>query len=382
MADYLAGDTGGDWWSQNAPGGVTYDSINALYQKYLGRSASQDEAQNWTSGAYGARDLPGIEQQIAQSGEAQAHGSTSGGAPGGGDPRDPTYAAKLVNYYANQPGANPSLKNDPGYWIGKLTSGELGTDQGYIVGRFMQPEGAPAVSPAGAAYGAYGVPDQPYQSQPFTGDYQTPAIPGYLQQPYQAPQWTGGDFQAPAMPADLQGEFQMPTAAELEASPGYAARLAAQQQALERSAAAHGTILSGGTQADTARLGQDYASNEYNNFFGQKLATRQENFGEYSTNFTNALNQYQMRYGQFLSQAGLNLGARQQNESEFLSNVVNPAQTAFQNRYAVYLGENARTLNDYLTNYNINRTGVQDFLNQNNTVANRGLAAVTAGRPA
>jgi hypothetical protein len=37
-------------------------------------------------------------------------------------------------------------------------------------------------------------------------------------------------------------------------------------------------------------------------------------------------------------------------------------------------------LNDYLTNYGINRTGVQDFFNQNNAVANRGLSAALGTR--
>src|ERR1019366_3187428 len=53
------------------------------------------------------------------------------GVPSGGNIQDPTYAAQLVSYYANQPGADPSMKTDPGYWIGKLTSGPFGTDQTY-----------------------------------------------------------------------------------------------------------------------------------------------------------------------------------------------------------------------------------------------------------
>lgn len=275
--------------------------------------------------------------------------------------------------------------DDPQYWFDKISQDPNGQTSAwdYWVGRINQGDGAAAVRNGTAQkFQDYGVPAQAYQSQPFTGDYQQPAVPSYLSTPYVAPTWTGGDFVAPAKPLDLQSEFTMPTAAELQASPGYEARLAAQQQALERSAAAKGTILSGGTQADTARLGQDYASNEYNNFFGQKLATRGQNFGEYQTNFTDALNQYQQKYNQFLDSSNMGLQARQQNQGEFQANVVQPSQTAYQNRYAAYLGENARTLNDYLTNYGINRTGVQDFLNQNNTVAGRGLAAATASRPA
>jgi hypothetical protein len=57
---------------------------------------------------------------------------------------DPATATALVNYYANDPNANPSLKSDPSYWTGKLESGALGNDLGYIQQVFERPEGAPA----------------------------------------------------------------------------------------------------------------------------------------------------------------------------------------------------------------------------------------------
>jgi hypothetical protein len=58
--------------------------------------------------------------------------------------KDPTQVAQLVAYYATQKGANPSLKNDPNYWIQKITSGELGSDPNYIISKFMLPEGSTA----------------------------------------------------------------------------------------------------------------------------------------------------------------------------------------------------------------------------------------------
>jgi len=91
-------------------------------------------------------------------------------------------------------------------------------------------------------------------------------------------------------------------------------------------------------------FGQDYASNEYANVFDR------------------AFKQYQQKYGEF--QDAANLGLR-----------------AEQNQYGEYLGEQARTLSDYLTNYQIGRTGVQDFLNQQNKTADRGLNATLGGRP-
>ena len=55
----------------------------------------------------------------------------------------------------------------------------------------------------------------------------------------------------------------------LAASPGYQFRLQQGQQALERSAAARGTLLTGGTAKALDRYGQDYASTEYANRVAQ-----------------------------------------------------------------------------------------------------------------
>ncbi len=69
--------------------------------------------------------------------------------PSGGNLRDPDYATQFVNYWSAQPGVNPSLARDPNYWVQKITSGELGADENYIVSKFMTPEGAPMGSGGG-----------------------------------------------------------------------------------------------------------------------------------------------------------------------------------------------------------------------------------------
>ena len=61
-------------------------------------------------------------------------------------------------------------------------------------------------------------------------------------------------------------EMQETGPGEFEASPGYQFRLEEGQKALERSAAAKGTLLSGGTLKAATRYGQDYATNDYDNF--------------------------------------------------------------------------------------------------------------------
>lgn len=113
--------------------------------------------------------------------------------------------------------------------------------------------------------------------EPFT----TPGRPNYLQGAYEAPTFTA------------------PTAADLAGDPGYQARLDAAQRGLERSAAAKGTVLSGGFVGRTMprELGR-LASEEYGNL-------------------------YQRRLGAFTTNAGLGFGARQLNESAYQDDVTN-----------------------------------------------------------
>lgn len=73
------------------------------------------------------------------------------GAPTGGDLRNADFARQYVEWWGNQPGVNPSVKNDPGYWIGRFTSGAFGNDQNYAQARMMQPEGPPEGAGAPAA---------------------------------------------------------------------------------------------------------------------------------------------------------------------------------------------------------------------------------------
>ena len=77
--------------------------------------------------------------------------------------------------------------------------------------------------------------------------------------------------------AQLQGRTgTMPAAfqyrpEQLTTDPGYAFRLAEGMKALERSVAARGGLLSGGTGRALQRYGQEMASQEYGNAFGRAL---------------------------------------------------------------------------------------------------------------
>lgn len=62
---------------------------------------------------------------------------------------------------------------------------------------------------------------------------------------------------------------------QFQADPGYAFRMSEGMKGLERSAAARGGLLSGGTLKGIQRYGQDLASQEYQNAFNRYQAERQ-----------------------------------------------------------------------------------------------------------
>lgn len=87
------------------------------------------------------------------------------------------------------------------------------------------------------------------------------------------------------------GTFNAPTAAQMEANdPGYQARLNLGEQALEHSAAARGGVLTGGTAQAENQYAQDYASNEYNNYYNQTFNTNAANYNAFAQNQANQYN--------------------------------------------------------------------------------------------
>jgi hypothetical protein len=227
---------------------MTYDDINRLYQQYLGRDASQDEAQNWISGAYGARDPAGVEAQIASSGEAQAYrGGADGGGPGGG---------------GGGAGGAGGFDGGPSSPFGPWT------------GSFSAPTPAP-------------LPTAPTWITPGTIAAPTFTAPGYTPPPgfsfgEQAPTYT-------PPPAFSYGDFQAPSYAEAANDPGYQFRLQQGTQALQNAASARGTLNDSGTLKALIDYGQGAASQEYQNVYGRDLST-------YGTNRANAADTYATNY--------------------------------------------------------------------------------------
>lgn len=146
---------------------------------------------------------------------------------------------------------------------------------------------------------------------------------------------------SPYNPATWSEKYTVPSVSDLTNDPGYQADEASVQRGFERGAAAKGTLLSGGFIGRTLpRAMNDFTSTAYKNLNDR--------------NFAN----YQQRYGQFLDQNNLALGARQLNENDYNADVTN-------------------NLNQYLTRYG----AYQDLIKNNLSYANLGLNATTAGAP-
>lgn len=175
------------------------------------------------------------------------------------NPTDPAYVKSKVYYLSTLPGANPSLKNDPDYWVKQILANGgwhdgTGADQGidrYWQNKAMQPEGAPA---GGAdALGSL--------IAPFTEQFTNP-------------------------------DYVAPTGVNDQNDPGFTARMNAGQDALQRSAAAKGSLLSGSTLKALSDWNSDYASNEYAQVDSRARQT-------YATNSQNAYQQYAQRRANF-----------------------------------------------------------------------------------
>jgi hypothetical protein len=113
------------------------------------------------------------------------------------------------------------------------------------------------------------------------------------------------------------------SASDFEQDPGYAFRQSEGMKALERSASARGSLLSGGTLKGIQRFGQDLASQEYGNAFNR-----------YQINRSNQLNPLQSLMGSGQSAANVTTSAA----GQMGQNVANSQLAAGQARASGYIG--------------------------------------------
>jgi hypothetical protein len=100
-----------------------------------------------------------------QPGDAPGGSTAPTTRPTGGNLSDPAYRAKFIAWAATQPGVNPSVINDPGYWDQAFASGRFGNDQNYALQRMMQAEGAPEGGGSGPSSPAMPPAVSPFSAQ-------------------------------------------------------------------------------------------------------------------------------------------------------------------------------------------------------------------------
>jgi hypothetical protein len=101
-----------------------------------------------------------------------------------------------------------------------------------------------------------------------------------------------GSLIAPFTEQFTNPAFQPPTSVNDQNDPGFTARMNAADDALQRSAAAKGSLLSGSTLKALSDYNSDYASSEYGKTYDRDLST-------YNTNSQNAYQQYAQRRANF-----------------------------------------------------------------------------------
>lgn len=184
-----------------------------------------------------------------------------------------------------------------------------------------QGPGAGTAGPSPIDYGgpqtSWGGPVAPYSGSPYPG------------------------FTPPPLPDSLKNPWTLPTAADVQNTPGYQNRYMQGLDARQKAAASRGTILNGGTLKALDRYGTDYAQQAYSDDVNQSLQQRQQASNDY-------LN---LAYGP----------AWQSNQA-----AVNQYGTMYKN---------------YQDNIANNRNSQNDYWSQQTDLLNAGLRAASAGSP-
>lgn len=149
---------------------------------------------------------------------------------------------------------------------------EIAPSASGVIGDIKLPNGQIVDVIQGASSGGHGfgwIPDQPGGSA--GGGYGTQGAGAYTAGTYTG----GGQYPLSSYMASnglntpWTTPFQAPTELSYQNDPGYLERMKLGTQAIQRSAAAKGTLLTGGTLKDLTDYAQTFASNEYDKVYGR-----------------------------------------------------------------------------------------------------------------
>lgn len=140
------------------------------------------------------------------------------------------------------------------------------------------------------------------------------------------------------------GKFTAPDALTEQDDPGFQARLKLGTDAIQKSAAARGSVVTGGTAKALDTYGQDYASNEYGNVYNRALTGYQTAYNQYNNDQANQYNRLAALSGTGQTTA-TNLATQGQNAS---NNVTNNLQTTAAQQGQAFQNAGAATASGYV----------------------------------
>lgn len=235
---------GGDWFSQ-------WNQPNAgILEPYGGQSPESIAKYGYGGSSDNIQPGQNIDRGNITFRQPWSQTDVGGGAAGGGD-------------WISQALSGAQSTDDPAYWRRviaedpKVAAGDQSAID-YWKMRIAQGDGAAATrSGQQSAYGSSG------------GNGGT--MPGTLISPY-------------------GGQFSLPTEQEFMNMPGLQGALKAASRAVERSASAKGTLLSGGTMEDLQNAAIGTASQQYGNLANLSLGVQQGNYGIFRNNQNDPFN--------------------------------------------------------------------------------------------
>lgn len=266
--------------------------------------------------------------------------NTGAGAPGTAPPPGNTY-----------PGSGGTL-TDPHYGNTPDNADPWGRHQGDP--NFGYPPSPTAPDPTQPPPGTV-TPD----GRPHPNDYPSPTPPTLTAPPV---------FQAPDPLAPWTGHFDQPTKDDLLTDPQFMAQLASGMQTIQRSAAAKGTLLTGGTLKGLDDNAVQTADKSYNDLFNNKLTTYNQGRTDFLTNeanrYTSQFQNNETKYnndfsnwqGQFGQQQGLfgDLQSNQMNNYGIASSYFNQGLAQQMQNFNIF---NTTDMNNFLKNYDLAQLG-------------------------
>ncbi|MDE2098401.1 MAG: hypothetical protein KGL39_14200 [Patescibacteria group bacterium] len=158
----------------------------------------------------------------------------------------------------------------------------------YAISQALQANGGQAGATPGAAQPTSGLVSSGSPSSDLRTVNLTATNPSAVQS--QPPLNTNGALNATSLNEQWATPFQAPTEAQVEQTPGYQFQLDQGLQAIQRSAAAQGNLLTGGTSKDLNNYAQGMASTNYQQAYNNALNQYQQNYNIFQNNQSNQWN--------------------------------------------------------------------------------------------